>query len=500
MNKLIVLLSILFSIILIAGCTSLQERGEEYLKVQAYSEAMATFEKILARDSNDQEARHGLRRAQKGWIGKTLIKVRRLRMADNYEESLDLLLEVYENQNHWQVYPKGNVAFTQEEETLWARRSILRLVHESVRDKKPLRGQYYLNRYPIFFQGQVPKKLYKKMTDAIYQLAQRECRLQIRNLKSYQYFYGRFVERFCQQWNLPPPDLALLQEKFKKETYSRVALNIDKAHGFPKTFALDLESRLQNRFKDSPWYDSSSNRVLKLKFLGRYDYKHTTRPTTLTHTYTESIPFETSRIERKSTSSNNKKSDSSLVTALKVTGFILSAIAGDFGSERRTDNGDGTVTVYETHYRDVTRSTDYSATAHLETFEAEMALQGRLNKWPVQLVRSEEGSHNSVSHQNNMSSIGLYPKSADLVGRDDWIQNERQHLSAEFGRSLKEHWRDQYCNLKRFNGQSSQQREQAFRCMEVANSQTPVGFRRWFKNKYGLELNKTIELLYHDPK
>ncbi len=483
--------------LLLCGCTSLQEQADELLQQGSYSEALSAYDQVLQNNPKNYKARAGQRRARLGWINRKLIEVRKLRLANNQTESVEVLLDVFENQKVWKLNPIGNVAFTQKEESHWASVSVTQLIESSLRERKPLRAQYLLSRYQVFFQNKEASVAAKHLQVKTRLLATNNCRSASKALKKNQYFYGQFVERFCQHWNLPPPDLSRLQKNFKSETYSRVSVNSDTAQGFPKTFNLDLENRLQNRLQDSPWYEPSSERILNLQFIGDYKYEHSSEDTVLTHSYTESVPYEVSRIETKN--SDNKKRDSGLVTGIKIAGMILAAIAGDFGSERREDNGDGTVTVYETHYRDEVRTANYPATAHLERFQTRMALQGRVNRWPLQVVRNEEDTHNSVSHTNTMTGIGLFPRKVQLEGPDTWVQNQRQELSIQFERNLKEIWQDRYCRSRRFNGQSSWQIERAFRCIQVPNAPTPVGFARWFKSQYGLELTTAINQLYPKP-
>ncbi|MDB2426188.1 hypothetical protein N9W41_01450, partial [bacterium] len=131
------------------GCSTLHDKAQKHLTNESYDQAIGVYQDILRYDPKDRGALAGLTKARVGWIGKKLIQVRLLRLAGNHRKSLDLLLSIYSNENAWGVFPTGAAAFTQEEESHFAQKSIKFVVLKSLKKNKPLKAQFYLEKYDM---------------------------------------------------------------------------------------------------------------------------------------------------------------------------------------------------------------------------------------------------------------------------------------------------------------------------------------------------------------
>lgn len=489
-----VLITIVFYFSLI-GCTSLQKEGEEHLENENYSEALDIFEALLEKNHENKKAQAGLRKAQRGWIDKKLLETRRLRMSDNHHGSIELLRKIVDKQNTWDVFPTGAVAFTQKEELFHSRKNVIQMMGRFLKKKKALKAFLVSRRYRSFFQTQRDQLLFKAMKPKIHKVAKRNCRTMSHNLKREQFYYGQFVSEYCGLWNLPKPELSLAESELLKDQYGEIKI-MSSASGLPENFGIDLEEKLNQGLKVTPWYHPKSHKTLSLKLVGDYRYEYTRESTRLEHSYTVSVPYEHSWTEQ--SSANQHKSNTALSdfgTAMSLVGTVLQLASGSFGTPNRVDNGDGTVTYTETRYRDEPRSMDYPATNHLENFESDLALTGKFNKKSFRIVRSEDEDRKTISHSNRMANIGLYPVRAQVTGADEWIKNERQQMAGEFTEKLQTQWKQEHCWPMEHNQPTREKTENVFRCLKFASHEFPGTYENWIKRKFGVSMEQLASVL-----
>ncbi|WP_413944684.1 hypothetical protein [Bdellovibrio sp. HCB-162] len=62
------------------SCASLTKQGQEALEEGKYEKALSLFEQAYKNNSNDPDAREGLRKARQMWLERKLIDVRLLRL------------------------------------------------------------------------------------------------------------------------------------------------------------------------------------------------------------------------------------------------------------------------------------------------------------------------------------------------------------------------------------------------------------------------------------
>lgn len=481
-------------VILTVSCSSLSKKAEELLKNESYTEAIEVYQEILRSDSQDEEALAGLRKAQLGWISQKLIEVRLLRLAGNRLKSLDLLREIYVNESQWSLFPKGAATFTQKEESGFAQESVEYLVQEAVADEHPLRAQFYLDRYGTFFQSKKAEKQFNQMQSHVKQSGTKQCLIFSASLSPEQFYYGRFVRQFCQVWNLRQPSLKKQVRTLRGELYSTIDL-VDKTKGMTENFSLKLRNALVQKLKSSPWYDEKSGKNIKLTLAGQYDYNHAKHLETLKHSYSVSIPYQVERIEQKSDPKKQSGFDAALDLAVATTN-MMSVLSGQkISSSYSRDNGDGTITVTETKYRQEPRATTYSAVSHQETFQLALALSGPLGSGHLDTAHNASDRNTSIEHHNNMPDIGLTPQRARLVGQVDWLEAKVDVFAENFESQLNEAWDQLYCKDSLGEMSSAKTLEAMFRCLRIRHTEVPVTISQWFKANIGLSFNEAEKVV-----
>lgn len=474
-----------FLILSLSACATLHKRGEKYLEQGAYAEAISIYERILNTNPRDEEAGAGLRRARLGWISQKLLEVRFLRLAENHIKSLDLLLDIYEKEIGWSVFPIGPEAFTQEEETEFAQRGVSFEVGRSLNHAHPLRAQYLLNRYKIFFQTKNAKKELDSLRERTHEAGLSRCKEDYSTLTDEQYFYGTFIGNLCNVWGFESPGLEKQYASAKDLFYTAVEAE-SSAVGLPKTYESELNNIFLARLRNTPWYDKDSTKVLKLDLAGNFIYSHARKHVTLKHSYTVSVPYTVSWKE--------KKPSPQEIEAGKKTPLILRIATSvlDGGASRVTrDNGDGTVTVTETRYRDEPRQTDYNATEHTEEFSFALTAKGVLHSAGLELAQNASESVTSIEHNNRMPNIGLLPKKAELIGEVNWLNTQATKLADRYERTLIETWDDMYCGGAQYDADTGQEVEYLFRCLKIYKSSPSIRYENWFEANIGLSIDET---------
>lgn len=490
-NISLVLLFIIFNL----GCSTLHKSAKEFLEEKSYQDAINVYNEILNKDSSDEEALIGLKKAQLGWLGQKLIEVRLLRQSGNHKKSLNLLLEIYNRQNIWSVYPLGAVAFTQKEETHFALTSVVKVVDSATKDKKPLRAQLYLDRYKLFFQSDKAQSKYKKLQSSVKKSGLEYCRGAYSSLKNNEYYYGSFINNLCLTWNQKKPNLKKQVMHIQGKLYGKVELDLD-FPDLPKPLAKTIKHKLEESFKNTPWYKKSASNILNIRLKGNYSYKHDKSPETLQHSYQVRVPYKNKYIEDKD-SDEDKPDFLKAMDAVVSISRAVASLSGSYegNSTYKRDNHDGTVTVYETKYYNEPRVTSYSAIKHTEFFKGDVVLKTNLDNDEIDISYNMEDRNISVEHSNNSPDIGLSPKSADLIGESEWFNILTTPLIERFNSHLVAAWDTKFCDSDFDFNSSHQPVESMFRCLKVRKENVPLNILSWFESSHGVSYHEANEVL-----
>ncbi len=481
--------------ILISACASLHEKAKDYHQQGNYRQAMDLYSRILEDDPSDKKAQVGLNRAQDGWISQSLLEVRRYRLAKNFEKANELLRLIFQNEKKWNTFPRGAAAFTQKEEVDFARQRVVFSIYNRLNDQKPLAAYWYISQYEFLFQSNKHHRLAKRIFQQTKRTGQNDCKRRIQKIDSVNYYYSQFLTEYCNLWKLNLGQAQKINRAHFARSYSSVRVH-NKTENFDDLFTIELNKKIEEKLKDSPWYHPEGKRVLKLDLVGDYNYKHTKEPTTLTHSYTQTVPYEVTHIRPRNKKKPKKSGLEHTLDAIILVGHLVTAAtATPPNTERTYDNGDGTQTVIETRYREEPRTMTYTATSHRENFSTRMALIGDLKSHELKVFHSNEHDYNTIAHQNSIDSVGLFPKKANLIGSEVWIQNERDELAHNFEIQMLSQWKQSYCtNRDISNSQSPLAHEWVLRCFQGETQGVPQNYQTWFKNQWGITYNQSQSL------
>ena len=145
----------LATFLFIGGCSFQQRDAARYLEQGQYIAAEQAYKNILAEKPLDPRALEGIHRAREGLIDKRLLEVRFLRLAGNYDEALEALGQVLDDENSWKLYPRGAVFFTQREEQHEELKRAVEVIYKLLDSNHPVPARlYYEKRKHIFEQGE----------------------------------------------------------------------------------------------------------------------------------------------------------------------------------------------------------------------------------------------------------------------------------------------------------------------------------------------------------
>lgn len=202
----------------LSSCSNLNEKAKEYFEAGAYEEALHVYDQVLESSPTDTEATIGRMRSREKLIDTKLIEVRRSRMAGNQKNSIDMLLKIVEEENEWGTYPKGAVAFTQDEEAL---KYLVRKVKSSLKLKFPMRARALLKQYEAIFQGNhLPR--FQKLFGDVRNAGKTECQRFSSTAGDSTPYYAEFVNRLCASWGAKVRGIASTGNRKYAELYKKI--------------------------------------------------------------------------------------------------------------------------------------------------------------------------------------------------------------------------------------------------------------------------------------
>ncbi|HEX4926311.1 MAG TPA: hypothetical protein VFV50_19610 [Bdellovibrionales bacterium] len=484
--------AMLLALSLLVACTSLHKRAQTYFDAEDYEAAANTYQEILRGEPGNQDAQLGLRKSREKWIDQKLVQTRLLRMGGNATGAADLLAKIYVNEVAWDLFPKGAVAFTQEEESRLAAVAIAEDVRKAAREEKPVKAMWLLSKYRNFYQGE-RKSLYGALERDTKAAGKAQCKALALTLKNDQFYYGQFVRRFCETWGEKAPTLAVQRSYVQNEMYGEPVIELE-LKGFSEAHRIFVANGLKEKWKTSPWFDPAGKKTFRLAVQGAYHYAHQERTETLTHAYSVKVPYTHEWIEAKTEQNSQQKSDVSAALDTAVT--LISLFTNTPGSGRTVrDNGNGTVTVSETRYRDEPHTYEYAARRHSQKFGVSFEATGRLQDETVALSHEKRQEHQSIAHDNSMEEIGLFPRKPDLIPESQWIQLQAEELVSRFQARLKDQWTARYCRPGLYQADSGPLREAGFRCLRLDGSEPGADFTAWFNTQVGVSVAEAVAVL-----
>jgi len=337
-------IALILTFILISSCTTKFKRAKELMVEKNYDEALSIMDELVARDPSDSDYQVGLKEARLGVISQSLIKVRMTRLAQNNNESWELLRKVFEQQNYWNLFPTGAVAFTQTEEIDEAFKNIKAEIIQLDRDHKPLRILYLIERYKNLF-SETKRKSFENSTDLARKDSRKYC-IDLAKLGSNQTFYlNAFVNSLCNYLGVKSKALDT-----EPEMYNQIRINIDPRSNVPPQFATAFKIYLDKKIAKSGWINSQSNKPMVVEIGGDYFFREITTREPRTHTYYEKI---------RTTNSNGTTSERE---EPRYFYYNANVVIQDFSTDLVLVNSDSHISIFKDLYESNARRTyhDYS--------------------------------------------------------------------------------------------------------------------------------------------
>lgn len=441
----------------VSSCSTLSKQAKEQLENKNYDEALILFDRLVQEKPNDGEALEGQRKSREGVVDKNLIRVRLARMGQNYQESLDLLRDVVLKEREWNLYPSGAVAFTQAEETNEAKKIINRELTSILKEKKPLKVLFWVERYKLMFDEKFQTYLTNFKKSAMQEGAS-QCGNWTKTTSAATPFWSQFVKRYCNvmqvQKNIPA---------FDKKLYAKVDLKLEQPT-IPKPLENLLASEMNKAFLKTGWYDVDSKRNLGVVLNGTYSFADNRHMEQRTHSYEESIPY-TAYVEKEKFDSTGKSYKVSEPT---------------------------------TRYRDEQRFHRYMGTSIYQKIQMQSNLRSDVNLIHA-LPFSFDKNVNEFTHNENMPSIHLSPQGpVESKPEGNWQTQIAGEYSAEFKKSLIADFKTAFCDPLSESMNPVMLSDQSLLCLRETIGSPYMIVERHFKNQFGLtvlETNSLVKLL-----
>lgn len=248
-----------------------------------FDEALVIMEELVSQNPKDSDYQVGLKQAREGVIDQTLIRVRMSRLANNNQESLELLRKTIERENAWGLFPTGAVAFTQNEETEEAYKTLRSEIYSLNQRGRHLRVLYLIERYKILFPESRRKTFDLAFNDAKTH-AKKFCLEKSHTTSESLYFYNQLIAKWCSYAN----QKAVIA-KSVSPLYKEIAASTKSQphEPLPLEFVNQLNKNLNHVFMKSGWYDKSAKQQLLYTATGTYRMEEDRSTQTQFHSYTE---------------------------------------------------------------------------------------------------------------------------------------------------------------------------------------------------------------------
>jgi len=474
--KSIKLIVFAFLLSAVTGCTSLTKKGQEAFDKGQYQSAADYFGRALAKDGKDEDARAGLTKARQHLIDDSLIQVRELRLAGNYQAALDKLTQITINEKNWNVAPSG-VAFstqTDEIENLFA--WLTKSIHQEIKNARYLKARVMLSKYNTVFglSDSSTERHDQALAGEVNAAGLRHCE----SLKSNAAgpFAQEFINRYCMVWG-DKNSRATPAVKAEVQRYGSIALAGAIESLSPET-AQVLGASLLKGLQSTPYYLAGAPQ-LKIQLSGKYADSYTEKPIILTHVYQVQIPYQVMvdvpYYESVPYTTYNTVVDPN-------SGAVSSVPVTQYRSETRYRQE------LQTNYRTEDRSFPYSATEFTVSYNLAAKIHYVLDGVTYDLPLQDAYRLTDNYHEMGDANIGLMPKQRTMMDEHVWLNGEFASVAGLLTTKVADAWDSKYCQVPK-NLSAANQIESVMRCLK--GSSKPHDFvENWFQSQFGLSMNE----------
>ncbi|MES2801994.1 MAG: hypothetical protein V4654_05840 [Bdellovibrionota bacterium] len=267
------------------SCTTQFKKAQNLMAERNFDEALVIMDELVIKDPKDSDYQVGLKQAREGVIDQTLIRVRMARLANNNQESLELLRKTVERENTWGLFPTGAVAFTQNEESDEAYKTLRTEVYSLNQRQRHLRVLYLIERYKILFPESRRKTFDLAFNDAKIH-AKKFCLEKSGTTSIKTYFYNQLISKWC-SYASQKASIA----KAVSPLYEDISIITKDQFQSPIPVALvqSLDKNMNEQFIKTGWFDKNSKKGLDFTTTGTYQFNENHFKEYRTHHYSEPV-------------------------------------------------------------------------------------------------------------------------------------------------------------------------------------------------------------------
>lgn len=417
-------------LVLFTSCTTQFKKAQNLMAERNFDEALVIMEELTQRDPKDSDYQVGLKQAREGVIDQTLIRVRMARLANNNQESLELLRKTVERENNWGLFPTGAVAFTQSEESDEAYKTLRTEVYSLNQRNRHLRVLYLIERYKILFPEARRKTFDLAFNDAKTH-AKKFCLEKSRTTSEDTYFYNQLIAKWCSYASQKASIAKSVSPLYKSaDINSKVQFHTP----LPAGLLASLNKNTNEEFVKTGWFDKNSKKDLGLTTTGDYKFSEGRYKDFRTYSYSEPVTTKAADGSSKTTYEGRTYPYFVYVTAQEVNAG-LNIVASDDRIPR------------------------YQNTFHQKTTE--------------------------TSHDFYVASIGLRPeRTGESYTTDQWFDIVSKKYSQEIYSHLRSSFEGVFCSPLSDATPRIELINQSLICLRQMSKNPPDVISRVFENEY----------------
>lgn len=424
------LAALTFVLFVATSCTTQFKKAQNLMAERNFDEALVIMEELAVKAPKDSDYQVGLKQAREGVIDQTLIRVRMARLANNNQESLELLRKTIERENTWGLFPTGAVAFTQNEETDEAYKTLRNEVYSLNQRQRHLRVLYLIERYKILFPESRRKTFDLAVNDAKTH-TKKFCLEKSSTTSSKTYFYNQLIAKWC---SYASQKAAIA--KSVSPLYEDLTIITKEQFQTPLPVALvqSLDKSMNEQFTKTGWFDKNSKKSLDLTTTGSYQFNENRYKEYRTHHYTEPV-----------------------ITKLS----------------------DGT-----TKTTNESRSYPYYATVILQEVNVGLNIIAADDRIPRYQNTYHQTARES-SHDYSNSAIGLRPeRTGESYSTQQWLDLVAKKYSTELQSHLRSSFEGVFCSSLSDSTPRIELINQSLICLRQMGKNPPEVISRVFENEY----------------
>ncbi len=434
---------LIIAIFSLVGCTSLTEKGNELYASGMYNEAAAYYEKALARDSANVDARIGLEKARNKIIDRGLIDVRMLRLSSNAAGAADKLEEILRNQQEWNLTLSGAIASTQAEETRHARYWLIEQARDLSQSAYPDKFRWLAVSHRELIRATQLRSKMESLQKVVEEKGRKTCREMARDVDGQRFFLRDFVQKYCTSWGV---EIDLKVDSMDKSRYRGLDITPQVTYwtNFGSTQHNNLEfqlNELKQKFRDSIWYSSIGDQALSVRANGNVNY--------------------------------NRNSSAQYREASYTIDSVRTVVNNGVKEEK-------TVEIKKKH--------PYYANVISENFSFDIWYSTKILGETLSKVKKFSKSAVTESHNENFPAAGLQPKRPSLMNVSALLSDKLGELNDEYLGVLRDKWAAAYCE----NHGSDALAENVLRCGKVRPDAIHVN--SWARQKFGVSYEELMSL------